>query len=253
MRLPHQAVAWLRKEAKSRTTAHHNMCKRLARIASGVDSDGTPDATTAWKKTKHRGTTPAKTAPLGAKIWWTTGDHGHVITSNGKGGGLGNYWKDAGRVRELSMSTWNKSMGGVPAGWSYDIDGVVVVPLPKLSKPPVKAPQPPVVSKPAPTIPAQPKPTQEPPVLEPSKPSEPLLTRAAVTAAVTAVVSVLAVFGVFIPAGDQEAVVNVLLLCSPLVALVTAWWSRSHVTPVVDPRAEDGSPLVRLLRPLVKK
>lgn len=70
---------------------------------------------------------------------------------------------------------------------------------------------------------------------------EPLTSRALVVA----VVAVLGLFGVHLTDVFADQIVTALDLVALLLApLVTAWWSRRHVTPVADPRADDGRALV---------
>ena len=79
-------------------------------------------------------------------------------------------------------------------------------------------------------------------------PREPLLNRASITAIVGLVVAVLAVFGVHVAGDLPDRLIDVLVLATPVVSpIVLAWWSRRHVTPVADPRAEDGTRLVKAL------
>lgn len=283
-----QTLAWLRELVKSRSTEYDQNCGVLARTASGIETSGAPTAKAKWANTKHRGTGPASKAPAGAKIYWTRGSSGHVITSNGKGGGIANYWKDGGRVRELTMATWNASMGGPPAGWSYDIDGELAIPLPlKLApKPSAKAPAKRVaaakaVARPL-AVPAPPPSRPDPALIGDmekvpaeaaqfstaieapltgilgnvkallSAPREPLGNRASVTAAVGLVVALLALVGVRVSPLLSDQLVDVLFVVIPVFSpLALAWWARRHVTPVDDPHTVGGMPLLPIAGGLV--
>ncbi|GAA2843945.1 hypothetical protein Acy02nite_68550 [Actinoplanes cyaneus] len=70
---------------------------------------------------------------------------------------------------------------------------------------------------------------------------QPVVSRAAIVAAVGLIVALLSHFGIAIPEDIREGVIEVLAVAAPLVA---AYWARGHVTPTADPRAEDGTPLV---------
>lgn len=80
---------------------------------------------------------------------------------------------------------------------------------------------------------------------------EPLVTRAKVTATISGLVSLLVTVSV-LPAtlgdainGTSEAVVSGLgLVIATVPTLVHAWQSRKAVTPVADPRNDDGARLV---------
>lgn len=71
---------------------------------------------------------------------------------------------------------------------------------------------------------------------------EPLAVRAAVVVAVTAVIHMLVVLGVIPLTAEQEA--QVAMAVGALGTVVVVVWSRGKVTPVDDPRAGDGTPLV---------
>lgn len=123
-RTPDQALAWAHEVEKSGTTAWNQLCLKFSRTAYGVGAMH-PDATTGWKATKQRGTGKP---PKGALVWWTTGRYGHVCLADGKGNVVGNWFKDGGRVRTVSISAVSAALGAQPAGWSRDINGIVVLP-----------------------------------------------------------------------------------------------------------------------------
>ncbi len=67
---------------------------------------------------------------------------------------------------------------------------------------------------------------------------------AAILQAVTAVVALIVAFGRNLTPEQQAAVVAVAVAVLGVVQLVAAKWQRSKVTPTVDPRTDDGVPLV---------
>lgn len=69
---------------------------------------------------------------------------------------------------------------------------------------------------------------------------EPLAIRAAIVAAITAILSLAVVLGWDIPAETQAAIVGAI---GSLSGLVVAIWTRGKVTPVADPRDSEGYPL----------
>jgi hypothetical protein len=70
---------------------------------------------------------------------------------------------------------------------------------------------------------------------------EPLATTGTVTAAVTAVIALVVAFGVDLTTDQQTAILGVAAVIAPLVV---ALWTRRKVTPLADPRADSGTPLV---------
>jgi general stress protein CsbA len=71
---------------------------------------------------------------------------------------------------------------------------------------------------------------------------EPLVTTSTVTAVVAALIALLASFGVNLTHDQTIAVLAVVSVTAPLVVALVA---RRKVTPVADPKAEDGTPLVK--------
>lgn len=69
---------------------------------------------------------------------------------------------------------------------------------------------------------------------------EPLLTRASWVALVTAVIAVAVAFGLPLSDEQQKALIGLAGVLSPIAAAV---WARGQVTPVADPRDNDGQPL----------
>lgn len=71
---------------------------------------------------------------------------------------------------------------------------------------------------------------------------EPLFTAAGITAGAAALIALLIAFGLDLTQDQTVAILGVVGVGAPiLVALL----SRSQVTPVADPKAPDGVPLVR--------
>lgn len=71
---------------------------------------------------------------------------------------------------------------------------------------------------------------------------EPLLTRSTVVAVVTTLLAVLTAFGLPISDTQQNAVLGAVGVIAPIVL---ALWARRRVTPIADPRDDDGTPLTR--------
>ena len=71
---------------------------------------------------------------------------------------------------------------------------------------------------------------------------EPLAVRGAVVAAVTAVLHLLVISGVLPISAEVEG--QVALVIDLLGTAVLVAWTRGHVTPAVDPRDDQGRPLV---------
>lgn len=105
------------------------LCKMMCRTAYDVPSDGSPDATAAWGRTKHRGTGPA---PRGALHWWIGGrnGHGHVAIEEGGGSIRTTDLPTSARWGSVPLSTPTRVWGLRYVGWSRDIDGRQVVPDP---------------------------------------------------------------------------------------------------------------------------
>lgn len=106
------------------------MCKQRTRMAYGVPSDGSNDATEAFGRTKHRLAVTGAKAPRGAILWWTGGSkgHGHVAIADGKGGVWSVDIKRNGFWDHVPFGQIAKSFPNVKfAGVSQDIDGVRVI------------------------------------------------------------------------------------------------------------------------------
>lgn len=70
---------------------------------------------------------------------------------------------------------------------------------------------------------------------------QPVLTAASLVALGAAILALLVAFGIPVTPGQVEAILGLITVVAPFaVALLT----RKHVTPVVNPKAADGTPLV---------
>ena len=69
---------------------------------------------------------------------------------------------------------------------------------------------------------------------------EPLLTKASWTALVVAVIAVAVAFGLPLTDEQQKSLIALAGVLSPIAAAV---WARGQVTPVADPRDDDGNQL----------
>lgn len=78
-----------------------------------------------------------------------------------------------------------------------------------------------------------------------------VVTRTTVVAVVTAVVGLLALFGIHVSKDVSDQLVAVLVPLLPIVAaLIGGVWARKDVTPVADPVDADGTPLVPADEPM---
>lgn len=71
---------------------------------------------------------------------------------------------------------------------------------------------------------------------------EPVVTAAVIQAFVVALLTALIAFNVPLTDPQKLAIVGVVEVVAPFVA---AWYQRQHVTPMIDPRDDDGQPLTR--------
>lgn len=128
-RTPEQAIHWT--TTRGGIPGGAGWCKRETRSAYGVPSDGSSDASEAWRRTKHRHTGTAP--PRGAIVWWTGGrsGHGHVAISLGDGRIRTTDLPTSGRWGTAQLSDPVRLWGLRYEGWSEDIDGVRVFFLPK--------------------------------------------------------------------------------------------------------------------------
>ena len=69
---------------------------------------------------------------------------------------------------------------------------------------------------------------------------EPLVTRASLVALTTAVIAVAVAFGLPLTEEQQKALIGLAGVLAPIAAAV---WARGQVTPVADPRDDDGNQL----------
>lgn len=70
---------------------------------------------------------------------------------------------------------------------------------------------------------------------------QPIVTRAAIVAAVALTVAILGRFGVVVPPDTATHIVELLAVAAPFAL---AYWARRHTTPLTDPRDANGRPLV---------
>jgi hypothetical protein len=71
--------------------------------------------------------------------------------------------------------------------------------------------------------------------------TEPVVIIAAITGLIEAIVALLPLFGVGLTVEQQAGIMAVVVAVS---SVVSALWSRSLVTPVANPRDNDGNQLV---------
>lgn len=135
MRTVIQATAYLRAQVKQGARLKVGLCKLRTREAYGVASDGSPDATTAWRRTDHRVTGQWV---WGAFLWWTGGSegHGHVAVCRWRRGHI--FTVDYPRLGHWNATTVDELEDAWPsiryAGMSLDIDGVKVRRLPAVRR-----------------------------------------------------------------------------------------------------------------------
>lgn len=137
MRTPAQAIAY----AASGPIYKPGSCLAFV-VAAYQLSNQTPawDAKGAYAMVNHAG---KGSPPLGVPLWWLGGqrNHGHVCLSDGNGGAYSTDFSDSGyvgdgRVRHLSdyRNIDLKDQLLTYKGWSYDLESVLVVPIPKEPK-----------------------------------------------------------------------------------------------------------------------
>ncbi|WP_248579889.1 hypothetical protein [Nocardioides sp. InS609-2] len=129
------------RQSRNGPTFGVNECKQRVRELYGVPSDGSPDATRAWQRTKHRHPIgDLKAIPPGALVWWTGGTpsgsapdgHGHVAPVAGNGMCWSTDIKRDGRFDLVSIASIAAAWPRLRlAGWSEDIDGVRVLTVEK--------------------------------------------------------------------------------------------------------------------------
>lgn len=71
--------------------------------------------------------------------------------------------------------------------------------------------------------------------------NEPVLTAAAVAPILIALIYTLRAFGVPLTDDQQESIITLIATALPLLL---AWWARQKVTPVANPKNDEGVPLV---------
>lgn len=81
--------------------------------------------------------------------------------------------------------------------------------------------------------------------------TEPVLTRTAITAAVTSVASIAATFGLHIGDTDQQWAVTGIVAAISIAHLLSSLHARTKVTPLANPKTADGKRLVPAVEPVV--
>lgn len=106
-----------------------NRCLSFVRQSLGAPG-GVYDATASWTGNKYkRGISNYNDVPAGVPVYWTTGNHGHVILSAGDGMAYGTDNRVPGQALPTSISDVAGWLGTGPVGWSADINGKQVYPL----------------------------------------------------------------------------------------------------------------------------
>lgn len=115
-------------------------CKRECREAYGITQSHSDDAAEAWAEAKHKHPTDdPMAAPRGALLFWTGGSHGYGHVAIAAGNGM--MWStDIKRLGYFDLAPitdvrrkWGPSLTFV--GWTEDMDGVRVLPVPKKKHP----------------------------------------------------------------------------------------------------------------------
>lgn len=131
-RTPNEALQSCSDQAAHGPQFGVGLCKMQARLRYLVPSDGTPDATTAWKNARYKkATDDPSTAPRGAFHFWTGGSsgHGHVTIARGGSPDWSTDIKRAGFYDATTVEHINATWPTLHyVGWSLDIDGVLCVP-----------------------------------------------------------------------------------------------------------------------------
>lgn len=102
------------------------MCLKETRSAYAIGSKY-GNATEAWNATKHKhsgDTTP----PVGAPVWWTGGSkgYGHVAIYAGNGNVRSTDAGGSGKMGTKPLSWFASAWGLKYAGWSEDLNGVMI-------------------------------------------------------------------------------------------------------------------------------
>lgn len=130
---PSQAVAHCRRQSKSgQPLKKVGMCKRETRLAYDIESDGSPNAKTAYARTDHKFT--GQWIP-GAFAWWAIGDDWHVAICAFRKGWVwsvdfkrAKFW-DRVPLNDITVG-WNAKF----LGFSRDLDGKTVVKVPRIAR-----------------------------------------------------------------------------------------------------------------------
>lgn len=119
-RTPTDTVAAARAQIKSRSENWKGMCLKFARTCAGIPALY-PDAITAWSHTTQRGS--RATAPAGAFVWWSIGEHGHVAISTGDGNCISTDIRRTGYADLVPVGEIARKWGAKYLGWSWDCNG----------------------------------------------------------------------------------------------------------------------------------
>lgn len=122
---PDKAISLARHQSNYGPVFRVGTCLKQVRTCYGVGSLY-PDAATAWRHTKFRGSGPA---PRGAILWWTGGSdgHGHVALATGDGYCWSTDIRRPGWFNKVPISEIHQKWGLTYVGWSYDINNVRVL------------------------------------------------------------------------------------------------------------------------------
>jgi hypothetical protein len=133
MRTPREVLRYLRYQERYGRAFDSGMCLKETHDAYLVPSDGTPDATTGWERTRRKFF--HRWVP-GAFMWWTGGSHGHghvAICAWKKGFIRTVDYPHMGHWNTVTVAELEKAWPNIKyAGMSLDIDGVKVRRMPRL-------------------------------------------------------------------------------------------------------------------------
>lgn len=141
---PEQAIRECEQQSAHGPRFRPYYCKREVREAYGITQSHSDDAAEAWAEAKHKHPTDdPMAAPRGALLFWTGGSEGYGHVAIAAGHGM--MWStDIKRLGYFDLAPitdvrrkWGTSLRFV--GWTEDLDGVRVLPVPKRRYPLVEA------------------------------------------------------------------------------------------------------------------
>lgn len=139
-----QAIAAGRQMIRDDVYVGVGYCLKTVRSLYGVGALY-PDAETGWEQADNKHPGDPMETPWGVPEWWTNGRHGHVTISLGRHNGrrlslTTDYVRSGyeGIAPTAALGPW---CGGTYAGWTNDINGVVVWRAPKPAPEPAPEPQ----------------------------------------------------------------------------------------------------------------